>query len=290
MSGSYEAEAALRLVLERVSSGESGDAVWSSAEGRVVLAELDRRSRHVARVACESWPAAAGRSAQLAGVLTSEGWVFLADPPEALLGSVGRPWAYVEAFLRRVARREMTATVWQCGPGVAANPGRRATSSLLLLDDRVLERELERRSGSSLVEASPLGRDVELVREVLAEVVDALAGVGVPRGVAEFGVWQVVAVVSTLRSRDRIHRAARADERLAERFSPTAVTGLLNLLLGTRRQGAESSLVGVLVEAAREGRPMPFTALAHVNVLRDLEMVAADFVWPASEAASAAAS
>ncbi|SDU17526.1 hypothetical protein [Jiangella alkaliphila] len=272
----------LKRALRKLHTAED----WNGPVGRAVIDQLRLRALAVVRASRAS---ADLTVAHLVDGLISIGWE-IATAQRADILAADRPWGLIVRALARAAVQEVrSAELVTSGDGTRwAVAGGWHTARRLGMDGaQVTDRLVPARhdpTGDAVTESRP---DDPAVRwdPGLIGLRDELVATGSPRALATELISAALDVLQLTRRRSHVHYTAYRDERLARLLATHQIRALVDLLIGTRRDGPAGSAWLALREAAQAGGPVSL-ADAHPQSLPRLAVLAQAWTRPTSRAVS----
>lgn len=239
---------------------------WEGPLGRRVLEQMRLRAMVIAhRVCSDSHVSANGND--LADDIVGRAWEAFILRPQDILGSQ-RPWKVLATILAVAARGEYLADAF----GTNARAARRYVSDSFRSPLRTdIERDFVHQSAGPLVSGG-WRWDVGL-----RALHDELVREGAPPRLAVEAINAALDILGESMRRSWIHTRAYRDERLTRMLSHDQIRALIDLLIGSRREGSEGSAWLALRDAAQDARPLRL-ADVHPRSVRRVRMFVAPWV------------
>lgn len=238
------------------------DGGWNGPAGRAVLYEFRRLADAIARRAFRGSDI---YDPHLVDDLVSVAWEVAHEQTSQVIGA-DRPWAYVASAMTRAAATEIRAAELLTAPraardlaGQGQRTARRLGSSAAWLDS-IPPRHID---------AAPLRQWNPALRALHSELIRA----GAPTVLAAEAIDMALDVLQLTLRRSWLHHTAYRDARLGASLSRTQVRALMDLLIGSRRDGPDGSAWLALRRAVAVGR-QPTLAEVHPQSLPKVRALA----------------
>lgn len=250
--------------LEQVAAAGS----WDCPAGGELIAEFASRCGRRAGVIAAKGGVSLRNS--LADDLTGRMWEHVDAKPDTYLAA-GSPWGFFQRQLLWTADEVCTGQQWltadPAGGTERSQLGRQAVPARYE-SAAVLAEMIGPDAGSA-----PVDHREAAVRDGLAGLIDGLVDAGMDRTRAVEAVGAAADLLMAHSSRHLAHTRAYADPTLTGLLPRDEIRALMNLIVGTRRGGAESSALGALITAAEHGQRMDL-AQATSTAWRDVTVLA----------------
>lgn len=256
---------------------------WDGPLGRLVIDQVCRRAKLVARDIRRSCDVSL---TDLVDALVGVGWEVLVSQRNDLLVAE-RPWGVIVKAMSRAASRDARAAeLLTSSSSRAGIDGGWHTARRFGLDTATAERGDKASTdptGDAAVEGDDLdgtGQWDRALRALRDELVDA----GAPLPMATEVLATALDIATSTTRRSYVHYTAYRDERLTAMLNREQIRCVIDLLIGSRREGPSGSAWLALREAANSAAPLSLAA-AHPQSLNRVRTIAQ--AWAAPLAAGA---
>ena len=258
---------------------------WESALGRAVIDQVHLRARATASAVRRSCDVAMG---DLVQALVGRGWEVLVTQREELI-DVDRPWGVVVRAMSRAAARDARAAELLTSSSASrfAVVGGWHTARRFGLDSATVTDRANDAVADPTGEAAVEDRDVDGTAAwdpALRTLRDELVAAGAPPAMAVEVLAAALDVLSMTTRRSHVHFTAYRDERLTRMLNRAQIRALMDLLIGSRREGPEGSAWLALRAAGRSDQSASLLD-AHPQSMSRVQTIAQAWALPAVAAA-----
>lgn len=232
---------------------------WNTPLGRQVIAAVGSRARVVA-ARCSG--AADTPRPDMAQTLVGYAWEVLVTQREQVIGARSS-WAYVTTAMTRFASAEVRATDLLTSGAKARGAIDAAAHTATRVGDKPMAD-----SGSEVLLGTTHMPPVDDWDLGLTALHDQLVRAGANAAAAREAISSGLDILNTTTRRTHLHTHAYRCQRLLGMLGRTGTCALMNLLIGSRREGPAGSAWLALRDAARAGLPVALEARHPQSVSR----------------------